>query len=215
MRNLVVGPVLAEHVRPGFEVLDLGGYDGAVTAGLREKGARVSVVDLDEEGIRRARERGLHGVVAPAEAVPFPDHSFDLVVCCDLLPSVPVESEEKIFREIGRVLKPSGVLILTTPDAALKLPFVDMKDAYASWASRPGATRERLAHLTKLANVEVAYARDYYGWATRAYYGLAFFKNLPRGGTRVKRALWRYLVDSERLWCPAPQAHLIVARPKA
>lgn len=214
MRNLVVGPLLDQYVRPGYEVLDLGGYDGAVTQGLRDHGARVSVVDLDEEGIRRARERGLTGVVAPAEAVPFPDHSFDLVVCCDLLPSVPVEVEDKIFREIGRVLKPTGVLILTTPDEALKLPFVDMDDAYRAWASRPGATRERLAELARVANVEVVYARDYYGWLTRAYYGLAFYRNLPRTGTRVKRALWRYLVGTERRWCPAPQAHLIVARPK-
>src|SRR5688572_6130717 len=112
MRNVIVGPLLDEHVRPGDQVLDLGGYDGAVTAPLRDKGATVSVVDLDEDGIRAANNRGLNGVVAPAENVPFADGYFDLVVCCDLLPAVPLESEEKIFREIGRVLKPSGVLIL-------------------------------------------------------------------------------------------------------
>jgi ubiquinone/menaquinone biosynthesis C-methylase UbiE len=210
MRNVIVGPLLDEHVRPGYQVLDLGGYDGAVTEPLRDKGATVSVVDLDEDGIRAANKRGLNGVVAPAENVPFADGYFDLVVCCDLLPAVPLDSEEKIFREIGRVLKPSGVLILTVPDEALTLPFVDMDAAYKAWRSRTGITADRLRYLTKLAGVDVSMSRDYFGLATRLYYALAFYKNLPRGGTRVKRAVWRYLVRGEKYFCPAPQAHLIV-----
>jgi ubiquinone/menaquinone biosynthesis C-methylase UbiE len=215
MRNVVVGPLLDAHVHPGFEVLDLGGFDGAVTEPLRDKGANVSVVDLDEEGIRAANKRGLNGIVAPAENVPFPDHHFDLVVCCDLLPAVPLESEEKIFREIGRVLKPSGVLILTVPDEALNLPFVNMDEAYKAWRSRTGVTAERLRYLTTLAGVDVSISRDYFGIATRLYYALAFYKNLPKRGTRMKRALWRYLTRSEQYFCPAPQAHLIVARARA
>lgn len=214
MRNVIIGPLLEEHVQPGFEVLDLGGYDGSLTAGLAARGARVTVVDLDEVGLQRARDKGLNAVVAPAEQIPFPDRSFDLVVCCDLLPSVPRDSEEKIFREIGRVLKPDGVLILTVPDEGLTLPFVDMKGAYESWQSRQGVSRERLQYLTELANVQVMRAREYFGLPSRLYYALAFYLNLPRAGTTLKRRLWRYVVAGEAYWCPAPQAHLIVARPR-
>jgi ubiquinone/menaquinone biosynthesis C-methylase UbiE len=214
MRNVIIGPLLEEHVQPGFEVLDRGGYDGSLTAGLSARGARVTVVDLDEKGLQVARDKGLNAVVAPAEQIPFPDRSFDMVVCCDLLPSVPRDSEEKIFREIGRVLKPGGILILTVPDAGLSLPFVNMKDAYESWQSREGISRERLEYLTEIADVQVMRSREYFGLPSRLYYALAFYLNVPRMGTRVKRRLWRYVVAGENLWCPAPQAHLIVARPR-
>jgi len=214
MREIVLGPLLDKHVGLDFEVLDLGGYDGSITQGLQAGGARVTLVDLDEAGVRTARENGLNAVCAPAEQIPFPDRTFDIVVCADLLPSVPVESEEKIFREIGRVLKPNGLLFLTVPDAALRLPFVDMKDAYTTWRAREGVSLSRLSHLVDIAGIQVLRSREYFGLPSRLYYALAFYLNLPRGGTRVKRAVWRYLAKAESWWCPAPQAHLIVARPK-
>ncbi|MFN0247170.1 MAG: class I SAM-dependent methyltransferase [Kofleriaceae bacterium] len=212
MRNLLVHPLLDKHAGVASDVLDLGGYDGAVTADLASRGANVMLVDLDEEGIRRARAKGINGIVAPAESVPAADRSFDVIVCCDLLPSVPVESEEKIFREIGRVLRPDGVLIMTVPDARLKLPFVDMTAAYESWLSRTGVTAERLHHLVQVGGLEIVEKHDYFGIATRLYYALAFFKNIPPRGTRLKRAVWPYIVKGEQYWCPRPQGHLIVAR---
>lgn len=215
MRNIVVGPLLAKYVRPGGHVLDLGGYDGSATEELVARGARVSLVDLDRAGIEIARTKGIDAICASAEALPFPDRHFDVVVCCDLLPSVPLASEEQVFREMVRVLKPDGVLIFTVPDESLHLPFVDMKAAYVSWRSRHGISKERLSYLAELAEVEVLSSRDYFGLATRLYYGLAFYRNLPPGGTRVKRALWRHLVAGERWFCFAPQAHLIVARPRS
>jgi SAM-dependent methyltransferase len=212
MRNVVVGPILDEHVATGCEVLDLGGYDGAVTAGLRDKGARITVVDLDEAGLTVARARGLEAVCAPAQSTPFADRTFDVVVCCDLLPSVPRDVEQPIFSEIARVLKPDGLLILTVPDADLHMPFVDMADVYEIWRAREGVSRDRLWAMAASAGLEVCDSREYFGLSTRIYYSLAFLRNLPRRGTRLKRRIWRYLVAGESWWCLKPQAHLIVAR---
>ena len=80
MRSIVVGPMLDAHVRAGSRVLDLGGFDGSVTEHLLARGARVTLVDLDEDGVRKACARGLDGVVASATEIPFPDRLFDVVV---------------------------------------------------------------------------------------------------------------------------------------
>lgn len=215
MRNMVIGPMLDARVRAGSRVLDLGGFDGSITEHLVTRGARVTLADLDPDGVAQARARGLDGVVASATDLPFPGRSFDVVVCCDLLPCIPEPLHEAVFREIARVLSPDGWLIMTIPDAALHLPFVDMDSAYASWRSMKGLSRPRIDELTRRAGLRIVGGRGYFGLPARLFYGLAFFRNLPPRGTRLKRALWRCVVAGESYWCPAPQAHLIVGQPGA
>jgi SAM-dependent methyltransferase len=212
MRNMIVGPMFDAHVHPGSRVLDLGGFDGSLTAPLVARGAQVALVDLDPAGVAKARARGLTAVVASATEIPYPDRSFDAVVCCDLLPCIPVELHEAVFREIARVLAPDGRLIMTIPDIALRLPFVDMAAAYASWRSMKGLSRPQIDELARRVGLDILEDRAYFGLPARLFYAVAFFHNLPSRGTRLKRALWRYVVAGESYWCPAPQAHLIVGR---
>jgi SAM-dependent methyltransferase len=217
MRKLIVDPALAAVVRPGARVLDLGGFDGSMTQHLVERGAHVTVVDLDEVGLESARRRGLAGVVGSATEIPFPARSFDVVVCCDLMVCIPLEGDarEQVFREIARVLTPTGRLIMTVPDPELQLPFVDMAAAYTSWRSTVGMTRAGLDEVTARAGLKIVERREYFGLPSRLFYALAFWHNLPSRGTRLKRTLWRYVVAGEAYWCPAPQAHLIVGEPVA
>lgn len=73
-------------------------------------------IDLSPEMLALARDRAVEldrSVVlqeADAEALPFPDASFDTVVCTYSLCNVPDDS--KAIREMQRVLKPGGRLIL-------------------------------------------------------------------------------------------------------
>jgi len=213
MRNMVIGPLLDAHVHPGSRVLDLGGFDGSITEHLQARGVHVTLADLDPDGVTQARARGVPGVVASATELPCPDRSFDVVVCCDLLPCIPEDLHEAVFHEIVRVLAPDGWLIMTIPDAALHLPFVDMAAAYASWRSMKGLSRPRIDELSRRAGLSISGGRAYFGLPARLFYALAFFLNVPPRGTRLKRALWRYVVAGESYWCPAPQAHLIVGQP--
>ena len=48
------------------------------------------------------------------ENLPFPDHSFDLVTCTEVVEHL--EHYRSTLREINRVLKPGGTLVLTTPN---------------------------------------------------------------------------------------------------
>ena len=48
---------------------------------------------------------------APAEALPFPNDTFDVVTCLEALEFM--ESDERVLREMVRVLRPGGLLLVT------------------------------------------------------------------------------------------------------
>jgi ubiquinone/menaquinone biosynthesis C-methylase UbiE len=110
---LVVG---ASGARPGAKVLDLACGPGSVAFALAPKvqpGGSVTGCDLVPEMVRGAedlaRARGVKGVAfreADAEALPFPDASFDAVTCQHGVMFFP--RAEQALREVRRVLKPGG-----------------------------------------------------------------------------------------------------------
>ena len=52
-------------------------------------------------------------VQANAEALPFPDESFDAVTCVYLFHELPTEARQRAAAEMVRVVKPGGVTVLT------------------------------------------------------------------------------------------------------
>ena len=100
---------------PGRRVLDLGCRSGAVTQHFLA-GNHVVGLDVDAAALERAAERGIEPVRASAEeTLPFEDSSFDVVVAGELLEHV--RAPEEVVGEIVRVLRPSGRLVGSVPNA--------------------------------------------------------------------------------------------------
>lgn len=100
---------------PGTRVLDLGCGVGHLMLWLsRHTATRCDGLDLSLNSLRVARAAGVHGVsVGDAARLPFRDSSFDRVVCngsAHHLPDLPAA-----LREIHRVLRPGGRLVLFEP----------------------------------------------------------------------------------------------------
>jgi len=93
---------------PG-ELLDVGCGTGAHTAVLSEHGWSAIGVDISEDQLRLARERGLEVVQGDATNLPFEDASFDAVV--SMWTHTDVEDFPALVREVARVLRPGGLFV--------------------------------------------------------------------------------------------------------
>jgi SAM-dependent methyltransferase len=84
---------------------------GAGDAPYRELFAHTEYTAFDWES--SPHEEGDVDVVAPADAIPAPDGSFDAVVLTQVLEHVPEPG--RVLRELHRILAPGGRLFLTAP----------------------------------------------------------------------------------------------------
>src|SRR5262249_375494 len=105
--------------------LELGCGPAEMSALIRRlNGPGCEVVSLDlglgfvplADAIGRANDGFLKFVLGNATQLPFPAESFDLVVTMEMVEHVP--HWPKVIAEAARVLKPNGVLIISTPTCA-------------------------------------------------------------------------------------------------
>lgn len=97
----------------GLRLLDVGCGTGHHMARLRQRGFVVAGVDASEEMLEHARANNPGAEIheGDAEKLPFPDQSFDFVLCIEVLRHLPRSA--RCIREMGRVLKPGGVCLAT------------------------------------------------------------------------------------------------------
>jgi SAM-dependent methyltransferase len=128
LHDFVVAEVLSKRQQPGGggEALDLGGGTGALAVRLRGLGWHVTVADLNPGGF------GATDVPIVQADFNDPDFAgklgkgrFDLVTSTEVIEHV--ESPIGFLRNIGWLLTPGGIAVLTTPNvdsAAARLAFL-------------------------------------------------------------------------------------------
>jgi SAM-dependent methyltransferase len=107
-------PLLAAAaIAPGDHVLDVASGPGVLAGKAAALGATVRGVDLAPNMVALARRLtpAASFEVASAESLPFPDMSFDAVLCSFGIGHFP--EPDRAFAEFRRVLKPRGRLALS------------------------------------------------------------------------------------------------------
>lgn len=76
----------------------------------------LTALDLSYVAVNKARQKASHGHYLQADGMrlPFPDMSFDLVLTSEVIEHIPQPDE--MLRDIWRVLKPDGTVIISTPN---------------------------------------------------------------------------------------------------
>ena len=129
-------------VGPGDRVLDMGCGAGRHAFALLRRGAHVTALDMDAAELKdvagmfgaMAQEgevppgAGAAAVRGTAYALPFPDATFDYVVCSEVLEHLPQDA--RAMAELSRVLRPGGLIAVTVPRWGPELVCWALSSAY-------------------------------------------------------------------------------------
>lgn len=122
--------IVAEHFQrynavldivKGKKILDAACGTGYGTALMSSTAASATGIDISSEAIEYAKHHysectNAHYVEASIASLPFPDHSFDVIVSFETIEHVDGELQNSFLREIKRCLREDGILIMSSPD---------------------------------------------------------------------------------------------------
>lgn len=113
---------LAHQLSLHCTVLDVACGEGYGAAMMAENADRVVGVDISTDAIRHAKNRyghqaNLEFIPASCDCLPFPDASFDLAISFETIEHI--ETQSAFIAELARVLRPEGVLLLSSPNKRL------------------------------------------------------------------------------------------------
>jgi len=112
---------------PGMRVLDLGSPKDLALFLARDVGCEVVAVDILESAINVSRRYAaatgrdgsgpgrLRSEVQDGRALPYLDSSFDAAFSVSVLEHIPDDGDSLALRELVRVVRPGGVIVVTTP----------------------------------------------------------------------------------------------------
>ncbi len=196
------------RVRPGERLLDAGCGEGRHCFGALERGARVVGLDLDRGALRkdaaRLRQRAgeLRGLGELVQGdtfhLPFPDASFDKVICSEVMEHV--HDYRGACRELARVTRPGGMIAVTIPTATSEHLYLRVGDDYFESPGghirifRPRDLSRGLA-AAGFATVGVGFAHALH----TPYWVLRSLAGLPRADqSRLVGAYRRFLIRAVR-----------------
>ncbi|MGB8354743.1 MAG: class I SAM-dependent methyltransferase [Chthoniobacteraceae bacterium] len=109
---------IARTLAHGKDVLDIASGEGYGSALLSQQARSVTGVEIDQAAVDHAQRKygsdKLRFLQGDCIAIPLTDASVDMVVSFETIEHI--KSHEKFLSEIRRVLRPGGLLVISTPE---------------------------------------------------------------------------------------------------
>ena len=123
--------VLSMLKKNNWKVLEIGCGPGVMSKELSQKGYELFELDISKKMIKEAIEKSKQSkienmplfLIGDVENLCFSDSQFDAVICLGTLQLV---NDKKAIKEIYRVLKPKGILIVAVPTKRMISSFLKL-----------------------------------------------------------------------------------------
>ncbi|WP_280191379.1 class I SAM-dependent methyltransferase [Delftia sp. PS-11] len=173
--------------------LEIGCATGDFCGGLAAQGARVHGIDRSPDMVRRARQAhpGVRFTEADALALPFGESGFDIVYAASLLNVV--DDPVRVLREMARVCRPAGVLVILVPVEGF-----GTAQARRWTAAQALSPREAAAYMAWHRLARKIPAARLQQWVDEAGIGHARVQAWPLLGGMVQAAHVRLMADGQR-----------------
>ena len=152
------------------DVLDVPAGQGALAKDLEDLGFCVFPADLARDNMVYRNGRCMQ--INIDHSLPLRDEAFDCIVCVEGIEHV--ENPFLLIREMARVLKPGGHLIITTPNimsikSRLRFLLSSHLDYFKYFGPLPPEAKHRIAgfehaHLTPVSYPQMRYMLEKYGF---------------------------------------------------
>lgn len=108
----------------GSKILDIATGTGQQAFAFAKKGCEVIGIDLSEAMLNVAKKKNKYRnakfEIADATNLPFEDNSFDISSISFALHEMPLSIREKVLKEMVRVTKPKGIIVIADYDLPKK-----------------------------------------------------------------------------------------------
>ncbi len=176
--------LVEHHVAPGARILECGAVPLLATGALAELGYRLSAVDVGPErfaGAIAELDLDVRKCDLEAEPAPFDDQTFDAVIFNELFEHLRI-NPIATMREVRRMLRIGGVLLLSTPNLRSFRGIRNLVLRNQGHAASAGVYRqyEKLETLGHMGHVREYTTREVSDFLTRV--GFRIDRVIYRGG---------------------------------
>lgn len=206
--------ILKIEIKSGSIILDLGSFDGFISYNIMRiiPNLKILVMDIDMSGLQIAKERGMNTLYGSALELPIKDNQIDVVLCLDLIEHI--EEDDKLIKEIFRITKKDGKVILTTPmEDGVSFPFLNkdkVKAINKNWGHvRNGYSLKQIRCIFQNNGLKCEKERECFNLLSRLAYRFSIISKLPLKG---KHLIYRFIVKLEPFLKFGSQEHIIVGK---
>jgi ubiquinone/menaquinone biosynthesis C-methylase UbiE len=154
-------------------VLDIGSWSGPFEKLIYGIAKKITAVDIEDKALKVLKQNfpKIKCVNAYADKLPFKRDAYDVVTFWDVIEHLPIGYEARVLKEINRVLKKNGYLIMATVN---KNFWSDVLDPAYWLAGHRHYTEEKLNNLLTDAGFKIEQVK-FTGSFVSSFYALSFY----------------------------------------